>query len=222
MQLYLKVLEQILIHTESKTNNSDFRETLADMKLHKGIYVCCVETYYFIMNLDLVKFEDMMEEAEVEPLHMWRVLYTFMRFDPSMPSPMKKHFLDLEICLLSYYSWLDDYTVESFMNNIDQDKENEVSPMIKTGGSRGSIFMPAFKFFYRVLRQAATQMYHLASGLRLSEDVIEEIWSLVKYVFTEKINLLIGRHLDNIIFCSIYVICKISKLNIKFKEIINK
>lgn len=220
MQLYLKVLEMVLKHTEKKTKNKDFSESLTNKKLHKGLYVCCVETVYFVMNLKLLDFETLMMEAGVEPLHMWRVLYTFMRFDPSMPTPLKKNFLDLEISILSYYAWSDELTVTSFVSSINQDKDNDLSPLIKT--KKNEVIMPEFKFFYRVLRQAATQMYHLASGLRLKEEVIEEIWSLIKFVFTEKLYILHFRHMDQIIFCSIYVICKIFKHNIKFQEIINK
>lgn len=63
-------------------------------------------------------------------------------------------------------------------------------------------------------------MYHLSLALNLNMDVIDEIWNLIKYIFTEKTELLVYRQLDTIIFCSIYVICKVFKINIKFNQII--
>lgn len=210
----------VLTYSERKNKNINLRESLKNKKLHKGLYICCAESYYFIMNLNLLTFETMMEEAEIEPLHMWRVIYTFLRFDSSMHSAMKKHFLDLEIHVLSYLSWTDEQTIKSFMSNLNEDKENNgKSPLIKS--TKKGIILPEFKFFSRVLHHTATQMYHLASGLKLQDDIIEEVWTLIKYVFTEKIHILVGRHIDQIIFCAIYVICKIFKNNIKFQEIIN-
>jgi hypothetical protein len=36
-------------------------------------------------------------------------------------------------------------------------------------------------------------MYHLAFSLELDLEIIEEIWSLVKYIFVEKIHVLAFR-----------------------------
>lgn len=214
-KLYKKVLGLIISHSEKNGRSTD---SLVDEKLQKGLYICCAETYYFIMNLSLIPFEALIEISNVEPLHVWRVLYTFLRFDHGMPSPLKKHFLDLEIHILSSLAWRDPVTFKSFISNIDDDKENIGEDPSKDTG----VMLSEYKFFSRVLHHAATQMYHLASSLSLSERILEEIWTCIKFVLTDKIHLLIGRHMDQIIFCSIYVICKIFKHGIKFQDIINK
>lgn len=41
---------------------------------------------------------------------------------------------------------------------------------------------------------------------------MEFVWELVKYLVCEQIDLLIGRHLDHLIICSIYAVSKKSSL----------
>jgi hypothetical protein len=55
------------------------------------------------------------------------------------------------------------------------------------------------------------------------DDLMEDIWTVLKHCLSHMTNLLKNRHLDQIIICSIYGVYKIfDKMNFDFKTLINK
>lgn len=89
----------------SKKNKkaAEFTESLTDRNLYKGIYICCLETFNFIMNIERLPFQTMIEIAEIDTVSMWRVVYSFARIEKNMmPIPIVKHFLEIEIRLITF------------------------------------------------------------------------------------------------------------------------
>ena len=68
---------------------------------------------------------------------------------------------------------------------------------------------------------AANSVQALCHHLRIDERVSEIIWSIIKVCLSQEIDLLIGRHLDQLIMCSIYGICKVQPGCIKLDENLN-
>lgn len=167
----------------------------------------------------------MIEISELSPVEIWRVVSLFLRFDQSMPHPLKKHLLDIEINILSNLTWKHEQSIELFANQIAKEQENlqdDEASRANLQKSSNEVLIGQNWFYSRIIQHAATQMYHLALSLELELEVIEEIWSLIKHILVEKIMVLAFRQLDTIIFCSIYLVCKVFKINIKFNEIISK
>lgn len=76
-------------------------------------------------------------------------------------------------------------------------------------------------FFRRFLNQAAQRIVEITNGINLSEVTKEQVWSSFKYLMSEKTEILINRHLDQIILCAIYGVCKITN-PISFKILMEK
>lgn len=191
----LKFRERVLQEKRKTSESINFGSALSDQNMHKGILICCIEVYSFIKNQhNFIDFDNLMEVAELNPLDIWRVLSLFLRYDQSMPHPVKKHLLELEINILSSKMWSDIDCVEIFLQQISEDQENQIedSPVkkVKTGNE---ILVNENWFYSRVIQHAATQMYHLSLALELSMDIIEQVWSLLKYIFTEKAEILVYR-----------------------------
>ena len=49
----------------------------------------------------------------------------------------------------------------------------------------------------------------------MNEEVSELIWSIVKVTLSQETSLLIGRHLDQIVMCAIYGVCKVHPNSVK-------
>ncbi len=50
-----------------------------------------------------------------------------------------------------------------------------------------------------------------------------QVWQAIAYILTEKTNLMINRHLDQIIMCTIYGVCRVNQLkDTTFKNIIEQ
>lgn len=64
-------------------------------------------------------------------------------------------------------------------------------------------------FFKRVLHVSAFRIHELCELLGVSEDVKERVWEIMKICLsTEPHKLMPNRHLDQIIMCTIYGVCK--------------
>ena len=56
---------------------------------------------------------------------------------------------------------------------------------------------------------AAISVSDLCDHIGISENVRELIWSVTKVLLSQETDLLIGRHLDQLIMCSIYGVCRV-------------
>lgn len=168
------------------------------------------------MNIQMRPFEDFITETNADLLQTWRSIGLFQIFDQTMPLALRKHFMELETELVSKGAWKDESAISSYAASMDSSKEN------KQGNSRTEVVSLDQQFFNRVMIYAASQMYHLCSGLPITDELMEYIWAVLKYILTQRLDLLKNRHLDQLIFCTIYCVTKIFKVSLKFQEIINK
>ncbi|XP_063967780.1 retinoblastoma-associated protein-like [Lytechinus pictus] len=76
-------------------------------------------------------------------------------------------------------------------------------------------------FFNKVLQLAYHRLHTMCNLLDISRDLNRLMWTCVEHCITNKSWLLQGRHLDQIIMCSMYGICKVRDCERKFKEIVN-
>lgn len=78
-------------------------------------------------------------------------------------------------------------------------------------------------FFTRVLQSSSITTYELCQLLEIPDIYQEIIWNLVKSMLSCEPHLLINRHLDQILMCTIYSVVKISDLRqITFNHIITQ
>ncbi|KAI8772298.1 retinoblastoma-associated protein [Biomphalaria glabrata] len=85
-------------------------------------------------------------------------------------------------------------------------------------------------FLKRVLRLGFSRLSKLCTDLEISRELQHKIWTCFEHCVTKMPNLMKNRHIDQIIMCCIYSICKVcdnevkrnSETEIKFKSIVNK
>ena len=58
--------------------------------------------------------------------------------------------------------------------------------------------------------------------LNIHENLSEHVWSTMKYIFTCEPQMMMDRHVDQLILCNLYGVCKIFQIPIKFQDIIVK
>ena len=64
-------------------------------------------------------------------------------------------------------------------------------------------------FFKKVLSYVAHKITEIGNWIGISDTVKEEIWCAAKYLLSEKTELFISRHIDQLIICTIFGVCKI-------------
>ena len=79
-------------------------------------------------------------------------------------------------------------------------------------------------FFKRVLHLGAQKILDLTQVLGVGDDIKEKIWTIMKSLLSIETGLLTNRHLDQLIMCTIYGVCKVQNIQpqITFNNIITK
>lgn len=68
-------------------------------------------------------------------------------------------------------------------------------------------------FFRKFYNLAAIRMTDLCESLEITEiDLKKKIWTIFEYSIKDRTELMKDRHLDQILMCAIYVICKLAKM----------
>ncbi|KAJ7542452.1 hypothetical protein O6H91_10G107400 [Diphasiastrum complanatum] len=75
-------------------------------------------------------------------------------------------------------------------------------------------------FLQKVLKLAASRIRTLCQSLCQSDYVIEQVYQVFQQALQDVPSLFFNRHIDQIIMCTIYGVCKVRKGNITFREII--
>jgi retinoblastoma-like protein 1 len=75
--------------------------------------------------------------------------------------------------------------------------------------SERELLRPYTLFFKRVLNIAAESLSDLCQKIGITDEISEMIWSVVKVLLSQETDMLYNRHLDQLIMCSIYGVCRI-------------
>ncbi|KAH3811727.1 hypothetical protein DPMN_140142 [Dreissena polymorpha] len=77
-------------------------------------------------------------------------------------------------------------------------------------------------FFNKVCRLGYHRLKTLADLLRITSETQQKIWTCFEFCIISRPELLKDRHLDQIMMCSVYGICKVSDCEIRFKDIVKE
>lgn len=65
------------------------------------------------------------------------------------------------------------------------------------------------KFFSRVLHTAAITVSEMCEVMCIEEGVVEMIWSVMKVLLGQETEMLMGRHIDQLVMATIYGVCRV-------------
>ena len=170
----------------------------------------------------------MLEELELPAYELWVTFQTFITLDPNLPRQLREHFLDIERQLVLHLIWQKDTIVVKKLQVIiaeqnkiteEQDAQSDEVKVPETFAEmeqREAAQEKALKdlsslehFFSRVKQITANTIQEMCEQLKISDDCREFIWNILLVTLGLKSNLLFGRHLDQLIMCAIYGVCKI-------------
>ncbi|KAJ0973519.1 hypothetical protein J5N97_021478 [Dioscorea zingiberensis] len=76
-------------------------------------------------------------------------------------------------------------------------------------------------FFGKIVKLAAIRIRSMCERLKLSQEILERVYTLIQHILSQHTALFFNRHIDQLILCSFYGVAKISQLSLTFKEIID-
>jgi hypothetical protein len=71
----------------------------------KSVFVCAVETVFFIGNVKNLQVHDILDLIKLKPFDYWRILNSFLKFDPQMPRVLNNHFREIEVRVVCETAW---------------------------------------------------------------------------------------------------------------------
>lgn len=189
----------------------------------------------FIRDDQNINFERILTVCSLHAYDVWRILIGFIRLCSDMPMLMKVHLCFLEMLCFFELFWRErsplvelirsqassslidhrrERRLEQVKNSADE-KENMQPSQSLLGDGNSTISVSqnvggqlTQLFFKRLLSVMADRIHTLCTHLNFSDRQMEFVWEIVKYLVCEQIDLLIGRHLDHLIICSIYAVSK--------------
>jgi len=118
IHLYYKILEELLVQEENKTKRPQYQEILRNESFHRALLGCAIEVVFYVNNYSDLSFQSLLELCNIPAFEFWRIIPSFMRFDPKMPQSIKRHFYDLELKILMYLAWKRGSTILELINSL--------------------------------------------------------------------------------------------------------
>ena len=123
--LTFRILDDLMIkecRIQSATNSaidmSDLTELITKESFIKSILTCAIECIFFINIVKSITIHDILIIINLKPFDFWRLLNSFIRFDPHMPLSLVSHFREIEIKVVNETAWTPDSPIVVHINSI--------------------------------------------------------------------------------------------------------
>ncbi|XP_014665295.1 PREDICTED: retinoblastoma-associated protein-like [Priapulus caudatus] len=187
-------------------------------------------------------FPWVLDVFDLKPFHFVKVLESFIKAEPKLTSDVVKHLQNVENSILEQLAWQENSPVfdllthwaatsTSPLHQGDYPTQLFRSPIRPPGGTHLSPVSPSRRaghsyslalFLNKVCRLAHSRLQAMCKYLDIPTDVVQKIWTCLEHVVTQKSDLLRDRHLDQMMMCSVYAICKVlCEREVKFKTIVS-
>ncbi len=71
----------------------------------------------------------------------------------------------------------------------------------------------------QVYHLASVRLRHLCEQLDVDNELRSQMWTCFEYTMVEHVHLMIDRHLDQLLMCSVYVMAKVTGKDRSFQDI---
>lgn len=204
----LKILLYLLTilgkEEHKKHGQNSLNRLLSERSFLKALGGLSIEIDGLVEEEGACGVETMLLKVDLETFDLWRVLVSVTRLISGCPVLLNEHLACLEMHLFLQLFWSREspllHLVKS-MANIEEQDNNENIPEAQLTLSHGV-------FFRRLLQLIAERIFGICSRLNFNEKQMEMVWETMKLVICQQVDLLIGRHLDHSIVCSVYAVSK--------------
>ncbi|GMF39472.1 unnamed protein product [Phytophthora fragariaefolia] len=228
--LFYRVLEPLLVSERERLRNNDFSRLLNNEVFLAALFACSAEVVLKAHSLITISYPFLLDHLRVNAFHFVTTSESFVKYAPKLPAALKKHMGDVKNRILDSLVWRSDSALYQLLSGTRRppasvpgtplsaaspstpalaDRLNGNSPATPSVAAGHA---PVMRLFFRmVLSRAASRIYQLCNLLGLDSTDQNQIWTAVKECVTSHLYLLRDRHLDLIVLCNIYAVCKVSR-----------
>ena len=268
--MYFRIADEMLCLEEKKIGASKTTQILSNPEFHKSVLAAATEIVLFVHNSMAIRFEQILDLCEVQAFEFWKLIRAFLKFDPVMPGPLRMHFQQIEIKILSSLAWQKNSTLHQLLAKIvEKEKIEEKKSAIRIEnsycleredstsskptpmkdvvmaepkeeaksvltidnaslqlylhGPHSVDITPAHElFFQRILHIVSSRIMAVSEALGINDDVTKEkLWEVMKHCLSSETELLIDRHIDQLLLCTLYAVGKMAGAKFTFNNIIS-
>lgn len=103
--LSFKILFELLAKEQRHFQSTDFAFMLKQEVFLKSVFVCAIECVFCINIVKQISIQETLELMGMKPFDYWRILNSFLKFDPLMPRSLNTHFREVEVKIVTEYAW---------------------------------------------------------------------------------------------------------------------
>ncbi len=264
--MYFRIADELLALEARKIPAPLLVQVLSNPDFHRATLAAAAELVLFVHNSMAIRFEQILELCDVPAFEFWKLLRPLLKFDPVMPVPLKMHFQQIEIKILTSLAWQRNSSIHVLLGKIVEKERLEQSrhairientfslekdgleqkatpmkdivpkeescPAIDSASvqlfagekeRQAAEIGPAHEFFFqRVLHVVSAKIVAMAEVLGIGDEAgRERVWQLMKHCLSVETDLMIDRHLDQLLLCAIYAVGKMSSAKFSFNNIIS-
>ncbi|TMW65319.1 hypothetical protein Poli38472_007961 [Pythium oligandrum] len=227
--LFYRVLEALLVAERERLHTTNFSSLLNNETFVSSLFACSLEVVLKAHSLITLSFPFLLDTLGVNAFDFGKVIESFVKHGPKLPSALKRHMRDLEQMILDSLAWRSDSGLYAVLAGERQQaaRESQSASSTPTNGSSTTSSTPRSTvlqlFFRKVLSLAASRIFRLGNMLELDAKYLNQAWTAIKECLSSQHQLLRDRHLDHVVLCSLYGVCKVNhvKPEVTFKRIID-
>lgn len=245
---YYKILEKHASEERKRLGVSDISVLFENDLIQSCLVACCLEISISLNRLPC-DFPLLLQILKLAPYHFWRVIELVLRAEEGLHRDVVKHLAQAEEKVLESLAWTGDSPLwEELRANegplpscqqvipsaqLEDQMRTDVQPDANLPGAgpstdqqrppsadaRPRISNALHLFARKVYSLMARRLRELCSTLRISDELRLKIWTCFEYSLVHCTDLMVDRHLDQLLMCAIYIIAKITNGEILFKHI---
>lgn len=242
VRLYYRVLEQMLLNESRRLKRKDFSSLLHNSRFHASLLATAIEAVVCAYAAHQFAFPAVMRTLGVAPCEMVCVVESFLRNELSLPQLLKNHLCHVEERLLEEFLWESNSPLFTALQRFGvggrerrgsgSSHSGEEGAMWASGSSSASsaagaspvrgLTQTAVKVIEeKVVALAARRVEMLTAELCCDALVVNATWTVFRRVLSHNSELLRGRHLDHVIMCSLFAVCRTLDISTSFSAIVD-
>ncbi|OMJ67892.1 hypothetical protein SteCoe_34830 [Stentor coeruleus] len=172
------------------------------------LFVFCVEAVLYQKNITVISFTEVLDAFDCPGFDFFKFIPVFINI-PKIPTHFKQHIAQIENKILMHIGWKESSPIHLLIQEYISNSNAE--PQENNFNKFKGLFPEEYEIFFdRMVTEAGCRIDTLCKVLKIDKPIEEKIWSTVKFVLSERTEILFGRHISTIILCSIFAVSKLT------------
>nr|XP_020487518.1 retinoblastoma-like protein 2 [Labrus bergylta] len=244
---YYRILEKHAIGERKRLGIADISSILNNELYHYCLVACCLEMAISSNNLPC-DFPLLLQIIRLAPYHFGKVIEPVLRVRDGLSRTVFRHLAQVEEKILESLAWTSDSplwedirandgrlpTCQQVMapNSLEDPSRPVLQPDENLPGvpanhnqqpsaeDRPPIGTCLSVFSRKVYMLMSSRLKDISSKLGLSDELRLKIWTCFEHSVVHFTDIMADRHLDQLFMCAVYIIAKITCMELPFKRII--